>query len=33
MNEVAYAIRISHLRYSRPKTMDTKIGKSTEIDS
>ena len=33
MNEVVYAIRISHLEYSGLKIMDIKIGKSTNIDN
>jgi len=33
VNEVVYAIRISHLEYSGLKIMDIKIGKSTNIDN
>ncbi|MGQ4555953.1 GIY-YIG nuclease family protein [Halobellus sp. GM3] len=33
MNEVVYAIKISHLEYSGLKIMDIKIGKSTNIDN
>ncbi|WP_049986564.1 hypothetical protein [Halobellus rufus] len=33
MNEVVYAIKISHLEYSGLKIMDVKIGKSTNIDN
>jgi len=33
MNEIVYAIRISHLEYSGLKIMDIKIGKSTNIDN
>jgi hypothetical protein len=33
MNEIVYAIKISHLEYSGLKIMDIKIGKSTNIDN
>ena len=33
MSEVVYVIRIFHLEYSGLKTMDIKMGKSTDIEN